>query len=576
MLRSFSYASAVALSYQEDDLSSLGRAWEARNRECFMAGYLRKADGRGADPADRPRRAVGGAGRLRTGQGALRGGLRAGQPTRLGPHPAGRRPAVDERSSEGNLMTTETNHSPTTSVDPLKIELELLVAGEHGDPHHILGAHSDGDGTVVRGYRPDAEAMTVVLRDGQRVGMTKEHPAGVFCARLDQPVGDLDLGGIRARGPLSQRRHLHGRRPLPLLADARRARPPPDRRGPPRADVVQPRRPPPHPPGRDRHVVRGLGPQRPGRAGGRRLQLLGRAHPPDAAARHVGAVGAVPARRRGRATSTSSRSSTPTGMLRLKADPFAFATEIPPGTASVVFQSEYALERRRAGSEPGRSSDPLHSPFTVYECHLGSWRTVPEDGRPAAHLPGAGRAAAGVSRRARLHPRRVPAGGRAPLRAVVGLPGVGLLRPDGPVRHARRLPVPGRQPCTKPGIGVIVDWVPAHFPKDDFALARFDGTALYEHADPRQGEHPDWGTLVFNFGRNEVRNFLLANALFWVRGVPHRRAAGRRRGLDALPRLLPQGRRVGPQQVRRPGEPRGGRVPARRSTPSSSASTPAS
>jgi hypothetical protein len=96
-------------------------------------------------------------------------------------------------------MTTGTNHSPTsTTVDPLKIELELLVAGEHGDPHHILGAHSDGDGTVVRGYRPDAESMTAVLHDGRRVGMTKEHPAGVFCGRVDEPVTDvLDDGGYQ-------------------------------------------------------------------------------------------------------------------------------------------------------------------------------------------------------------------------------------------------------------------------------------------------------------------------------------------------------------------------------------------
>jgi 1,4-alpha-glucan branching enzyme len=92
-------------------------------------------------------------------------------------------------------MSTETNHSPTTAVDPLKIELEQLVAGEHGDPHHVLGAHSDGDGTVVRGYRPDAEAMTVVLPDGQRVGMTREHPAGVFRAHLEQPVTEVTERG---------------------------------------------------------------------------------------------------------------------------------------------------------------------------------------------------------------------------------------------------------------------------------------------------------------------------------------------------------------------------------------------
>ena len=88
---------------------------------------------------------------------------------------------------------------------------------------------------------------------------------------------------------------------------------------------------------------------------------------------------------------------------------------------------------------------------------------------------------------------------------------------------------------------MILDWVPAHFPRDDFALARFDGTALYEHADPRRGAHPDWGTLVFNYGRNEVRNFLVANALYWLRRVPRRRHARGRRRVDALPRLLARG-----------------------------------
>ena len=104
-----------------------------------------------------------------------------------------------------------------------------------------------------------------------------------------------------------------------------------------------------------------------------------------------------------------------------------------------------------------------------------------------------------------------------PFTRLLGLPGDGLLRAR---RRASARPTTSAtfvDRLHQHGLGVILDWVPAHFPRDDFALARFDGTALYEHADPRRGAHPDWGTLVFNYGRNEVRNFLVSNALFWLR-----------------------------------------------------------
>jgi 1,4-alpha-glucan branching enzyme len=196
------------------------------------------------------------------------------------------------------------------------------------------------------------------------------------------------------------------------------------------------------------------------------------------------------------------------GGLTLKADPVAFAAEVPPNTASVVWESRYEwnddewLQRRRA-------TEPHGAPMSIYEVHLGSWRLG------AGFRASAGELAAYVRDLGYTHVELMPVM-HHPFAGSWGYQVTGYFAPNaawGSPDDLRRFVDVMHQA----GIGVILDWVPAHFPRDDWALANFDGTALYEHADPRRGAHPDWGTLVFNFGRNEVRNFLLANALFWLR-----------------------------------------------------------
>ena len=195
------------------------------------------------------------------------------------------------------------------------------------------------------------------------------------------------------------------------------------------------------------------------------------------------------------------------GMLRLKADPMARAAEHPPKTASVVTASQLRVARRAVVGQAAQRN-ALQEPLRVFEVHLGSWR-VGLDYRTAAHQLADYVADLGFTHVELLPVAEHPYGGSWGYQ-VTGYyaPTARYGAPDDFryfVDHLHRS-----------GIGVIMDWVPAHFPKDDWALARFDGTALYEHADPRLGEHPDWGTLVFNYGRNEVRNFLIANALYWL------------------------------------------------------------
>ena len=213
-------------------------------------------------------------------------------------------------------------------------------------------------------------------------------------------------------------------------------------------------------------------------------------------------------------------------------------------------------------------------PMSIYEVHLGSWERVPEEGdRFLTYRELADRLVAYVKSMGFTHIELLPVM-EHPFTGSWGYQVIGFYAPTsryGPPEDFKYFV----DACHQAGIGVILDWVPGHFPQGRHGLGRFDGTALYEHADPRQGEQPDWGTLIFNYGRNEVRNFLLSNALFWLRGIPRRRPARGRGRLDALSRLLTAGRRVGPESLRRPREPRCDRFPAAAERARRTASTPA-
>jgi 1,4-alpha-glucan branching enzyme len=199
------------------------------------------------------------------------------------------------------------------------------------------------------------------------------------------------------------------------------------------------------------------------------------------------------------------------GEWREKADPMAFHTEVPPATSSVVFESTYTWGDQEWMTTRA-SRDALTEPMSTYEVHLGSWRR--RHGQPMSYAELADELVPYLTDLGFTHVEFLPVmehpfGGSWGYQVTsYYAPTSRFGDPDGFRHLVDRL--------HQAGIGVIVDWVPAHFPKDEFALARFDGTPLYEDPNPSRGEHPDWGTYIFNFGRREVRNFLVANALYWL------------------------------------------------------------
>jgi 1,4-alpha-glucan branching enzyme len=204
------------------------------------------------------------------------------------------------------------------------------------------------------------------------------------------------------------------------------------------------------------------------------------------------------------------------GAILKKTDPFARAFEAPPQTAAIVHDSSrYVWEDADWMSARPSQGAWFEKPLSVYEVHLGSWARVPEDGnRFLTYRELAHRLVPYVKEMGFTHIELLPVM-EHPFSGSWGYQVLGFFAPTarfGPPEDFKLFV----DACHRAGLGVILDWVPGHFPKDAHGLARFDGTALFEHEDPRQGEHQDWGTLIFNYGRHEVRNFLLSNALFWL------------------------------------------------------------
>jgi 1,4-alpha-glucan branching enzyme len=370
--------------------------------------------------------------------------------------------------------------------------MEQLISGQVHDPHAVLGAHPDGRQTVIRTLRRGAGRVSVVVGE-DRHEMTRVHDDGIFEVTVPGSVPDyrVDVDGALVDDPYRHPPTI-GELDLHLIREGRHERlwtvlgahP---RDGGTSFAVWAP----------TAHGVRVIG------------DFTGWGPHDGWPMRSLGASGVweifVPGAEAGHRYKY--RLLGADRVWRDKADPMASCAERPPRNASVVYRSDYAWGDDEWLARRARSQSH-QEPTSVYEVHLGSWRPG------LSYVELAEQLTAYVRELGFTHVEFLPVM-EHPYGGSWGYQVTGYFAPTarfGTPDEFRHLV----DRLHQAGIGVILDWVPAHFPRDEWALARFDGTALYEHGDWRRGEHPDWGTYVFDYGRPEVRNFLVANALYWL------------------------------------------------------------
>jgi 1,4-alpha-glucan branching enzyme len=397
--------------------------------------------------------------------------------------------------------------------------MDLLVHAEHSDPFRLLGPHpvetGAGKRLAIRSFQPRAKQVEILFRDGSAAQIARRiHPQGIFEAVIPLPdLTRIAANAYRLRVHFEDGRILEQFDPYafpPLLSDF---------------DL--------HLIGEGTHYqkyeklgahlreiegVRGVqfGVWAPN---ARRVSVIGdfnswdgRVHP----MRVRGSSGIweifIPGLAEGQIYKFEIRSNAG-NYLAQKADPYAFSAEVRPKSGSVVVNMDGYAWRDGEWMAQRAQRDWIRSPLSIYEMHLGSWRRG-ENSRWLTYRELGDQLIPYVKQMGYTHIELLPVM-EHPLDASWGYQTLGYFAATSRYGSPKDFMFFVDR-CHQAGIGVLLDWTPAHFPRDGHGLAFFDGTHLYEHADPRRGEHPDWGTLVFNYGRNEVQNFLLSNALFWL------------------------------------------------------------